>query len=129
MTEPVPQPPAKRRLRVEPEPGGQLEQFLIANKAAHDAKTKADEEEADVKTQIKSWLLSLFPNPKDLPDSFDIVADAHGRYPGYTMTLKGGTRLDSKRLREAEPGLYQTYEVKITPSWDLREASTGRRHR
>jgi hypothetical protein len=131
MTTPVPQPKPKKRVKVEPEEGGQLEQFLVENKKAYDAATVADEDADKYKAAIKAWLLSLFPpledgtaNP-DLPDAFDIPPDPHGRYPGYTMTLKGGMRLDTDAIKQA--GLYETYAKPTRPSWDLRESSSGRR--
>jgi hypothetical protein len=123
----TPQPKPRKRLKVEPEAGGQLEQLLVVNKRAHDDMEQAKEQEAEYKLAIKTWLLSLFPDPADLPDSFDIAGDPHGRFPAYTMTLKGGKRLDSRLLRENIPDLYERYEVDITPSWELRESSGGRR--
>lgn len=129
MTSPQPQPRPRRRLKVEPEPGGQLEQYLVANKQHHDDAEQAAEQEDEYKKAVKAWLLSLFPDPADLPDGFDIAADPHGRYPAYSMTLKGGRRLDSKRLHADIPDLYEKYEVDITPTWELRESSPGRRRR
>lgn len=128
----VPQAPLpKKRVKVEPEPGGQLEQFLIAHKKAHDEADAASEQEEEYKKAVKSWLLSLFENPEDLPDAFDIAADAHGRYPGYTLTLKGvgAFRLSTERLKAAEPEKYVQYAVPVTPTWELRESTQGRRRR
>jgi hypothetical protein len=125
---PVPQPKAKVRAKVEPEEGGQLEQFLIANKKAYDDATVANEAADEYKSKIKAWLLSLYENaPDDMPDAFDIAADPHGRYPGYTMTLKGGMRVDTEALKEA--GYYERFAKPTRPSWDLRESSGGRRRR
>jgi hypothetical protein len=123
-----PAKPAKRRVKVEPEPGGQLEQYLIENKKAHDDAEQANEREGEFKRAIKAFLLGLFPDGQGLPDGFDIAADPHGRYPGYSMTLKSGKRFDQKLfLKDAGEALYQRYEVEITPTWELRESQQGRR--
>jgi hypothetical protein len=131
--QPIPQPREKKRVKVEPEEGGQLEQFLVENKKAYDDAIVANEDADKYKAAIKAWLLSLFPpaddgtpNP-DLPDAFDIAADPHGRYPAYTMTLKGGMRVDTEALKEA--GYYERFAKPTRPSWDLRESSGGRRRR
>lgn len=123
----VPRP--KRRLKVEPEPGGQLEQFLIANKRAHDDAEEAKERESEYKQAVKKFLLGLFPDPADLPDAFDIAADPHGRYPAYTMTLKGvgSFRLNTDALKSTEPEKYVQYAVPVTPTWELRENDQKRR--
>jgi hypothetical protein len=127
MTVPVPQPVPKKRLKVEPEPGGQLEQFLVANKLAHDEADSWNEREAEFKQAVKSWLLSLYPDPADLPDGFDIPADAHGRYPAYSMTLKKGRRFDAKLyLAAAGEEAYGQYVVDTTPTWELRESTQGK---
>lgn len=120
--------PDKKRFKIEPDTGGQLEQLLITHKVAYDAKETAAEAEADTKARIKAFLLSLFPDGEGLPDSFDIAGDPHGRYPAYTLTLKGGTMFDSKAFR-ADVGdeLYQRYKKPITPSWELRENNGGQR--
>jgi hypothetical protein len=122
-----PAKPPKVRLKVEPEAGGQLEQFLIENKKAHDDAEQASEREDEFKKAVKAWLLSLFPDGQGLPDGFDIAADPHGRYPGYSMTLKGGKRFDTKRFGGDFPDVYERYEVEITPTWELRESQQGRR--
>jgi hypothetical protein len=125
----TPQPvKQKKRFKIEPEPGGQLEQLLIENKKAYDAKEEAAETEAETKARIKAFLLSLFPDGTGLPDAFDIAGDPHGRYPGYSLTLKSGKRFNSKLfLADAGEELYQRYEVAITPTWELRENTGGRR--
>jgi hypothetical protein len=132
VTAPEPSKP-KKRLKVEPEPGGRLEQFLIANKKAHDAASEAGEQESEAKAAIKAFLLSLFDGREaELPDAFDVAADPHGRYPGYTMSLKGGWRLDTTRFKEDKPETYVEYAVPVKPSWELREAAQGQgrgRHR
>jgi hypothetical protein len=137
ISTPQPQPAPKNRLKVEPESGGQLEQFLIENKKAHDAEVSAREDEAAYKLSVKTWLLSLFPpsldgtpNP-DLPDAFDIAADPHGRYPAYTMTLKGkdSFRLDTEVLKAQAPEVYEHFSVPVTPAWELRESTQGRGRR
>lgn len=117
----------RKRMKVEPEPEGQLEQLLIANKAAHDSAVEANDAEKEYKQAIKSWLLSLFPDPAGLPDSFDITADPHGRYPGYTMTLKGGYMLDAKAMKAQSPETYAAWRKPVSKSWELREADTGGR--
>jgi hypothetical protein len=132
---PQPQPKAKKRLKVEPEAGGQLEQFLIANKAGHDAAEAAKEAEDTYKAGIKLWLLRLFPPGPDgtphpdLPDAFDIAADPHGRYPAYTMTLKGvdSFRFNTERAKTERPDIYDYFKTPVTPSWELRESTGGRR--
>lgn len=130
MTAPADEAPRpKRRLKVEPEPGGQLEQLLIAGKAAADAEKAASEAAEEYKAAVKRWLLSLFPDPDDLPDAFDIVADPHGRYPAYAMTLKGGFRVDSTAMKKEDPETYVRWARKIQPTWELRPVSTGGRGR
>ena len=132
-----PQPAPKTRFKVEPIPGGQLEQFLIENKKAHDAAEAAKEAEEGYKLAVKNWLLSLFPpnldgTPNDgLPDAFDIAADPHGRYPAYTMTLKGvdSKRLDTERIKIEREDIYAFYSKPVTPSWELRESTQGRSRR
>lgn len=122
----TPKPP-KKRFKVEPEPGSQLEQFLIEHKRAKDAAAAAVEQEAGYKAAIKSYLLSLFPDGTGLPDAFDIAADAHGRYPGYSMSLKGvgSFRFDTTALKDQSPETYVRYAVPVTPSWELRESVQG----
>lgn len=130
MSDPVPQPAPgrkKTRVKVEPETGGQLEQFLIANATAGATAAEAAEREEEAKSAVKGYLLSLFPDPSMLPDAFDIAGDPHGRYPPMTLVLKGGKRFDSKRFREAAPDVYEAYEVEIRPSWVLTAATRGRR--
>lgn len=124
-----PQPKPKKRYKIEPAPGGKLEQLLIANKDAHDQNTTAKEAETEAKMQIKAFLLSLFPGGAGMPDAFDIAGDPHGRYPGYTMTLRTGKRFDVNLAKEhMTQAYYESFEVEITPSWDLREATHGRRY-
>lgn len=125
----TPQPRPKKRLKVEPEPGGRLEQLLVENKRAHDEQEAAGEREDEYKQAVKNWLTGLFPDGAGLPDAFDITADPHGRYPAYTMTLKGGKRFNAKAFRaDAGDDVYERYEVGITPSWELRESERGGRH-
>jgi hypothetical protein len=120
---PSPQPPPKKRAVVQPEPGGKLEQFLIANKQAHDKATEAGEAEAESKAAIKAYLLSLFEGREnELPDSFIVSADPHGRYPGYTMTLKGGFRLNTEKFKAEQSLLYVQYAEPVKASWELRES-------
>lgn len=115
-----------KRMKIEPQPEGQLEQLLISNKAAKDKAEVANEEEAEYKAAIKSWLLSLFAsNPQDLPDAFDIAGDPLGRYPAYTMTLKTGTRVDTEAMKQ--DGSYERYAKPTAPSWELRPTQQGRR--
>ena len=121
--------PPKKRLKVEPEPGGQLEQFLVAFKQGKDEADVAAEKSEEFKAAIKNWLLSLFPDGEGLPDAFDITADPHGRYPAFTMTLKGGFRLDTERMKAESPETYVAFAKPVTPSWELRESSGGRRRR
>jgi hypothetical protein len=110
----------KKRVKVEPIPEGKLEQLLIANKRAKDAADIAGEEASVTKSEIKAWLLDLFPDGKR-PDAFDIPADAHGRYPAYSMTLKEGFRLDTTAMKAEDPELYVRYAKKSAPVWELRE--------
>jgi hypothetical protein len=130
-----PQPPEPERprvrLKVEPSPEGQLEQLLIGNKAAHDAAQAAKAAEDELKEAVKAWLLALFPDPADLPDSFVIAADPHGRYPGYTMTLKQGSHLDQEAMMAdgVHEAVYGRYLVPNKASWDLREATGGKGRR
>lgn len=127
---PQAQPPRKvkkTRLKIEPEAAGQLEQLLVEYRRAHDSFEEAKEREAELKAQIKAWVLSLFPGGKGLPEGFDITGDPHGRYPAYGMTLKGGKRVNTERLRE--DGLYDQYADETTPSWELREVTQGGRRR
>jgi hypothetical protein len=130
--EPQPEKPQRKRVKIDPanDPGGTLEQLLIANKEAHDAASEAGERESDAKGAIKAYLLDLFQRPEDVPGAIDVAGDPHGRYPGYTMTLKGGKRFDTKRFRsEVGDELYEQFEVDITPSWELRESNPGQRRR
>jgi len=125
---PEPQPKPRVKFKIEPEPGGQLEQLLIVNKQAYDRKGEADDIEEETKAAVKGFLLGLFPDGKGLPDTFEIPADAHGRYPAYTLSIKKGKRFDTKKFRTvAGDDLYEQFEVEITPSWELRESTPGRR--
>lgn len=132
-----PQPVPRTRLKVEPVPGGQLEQYLIENKKSHDAAEAAKEAEDGYKLAVKNWLLALFPAGPDgtphpdLPGAFDIAADPHGRYPAYTMTLKGtdSRRLDTERIKAERGDIYEFYSKPVTPSWELRESTQGRSRR
>jgi hypothetical protein len=115
----------KVRKKIEPMEAGQLEQLLVQwNKAKDDAAVAA-EAEAELKGQIKAWILSLFDDPAALPDAFDITGDPHGRYDALTLTLKGGKRVDTEQMRE--DGVYDTYARDTTPTWELRAATQGRR--
>lgn len=128
---PVPQPePGKakprKRLKVEPLEGGQLEQFLIMNAAAAEAAAAVGEDADKYKADVKNWLLALFPNPDALPDAFDIAADPHGRYPAYTMTLKGGWHLDTEAMtRDGHGELIERYKTPNRTSWELRASQQG----
>lgn len=124
-----PAPKVKKRLKVEPAPGGRLEQFLIQNKTAHDDAEVAGEREDETKAAIKAYLISLYPDGNGMPDAFDITADPHGRYPGYTMSLKGGSHLSSEAMPEELVTQLERYRVPNKPSWELRESSAGRRRR
>lgn len=124
MTSPKPQ---KRRLKVDPDPGGRLEQLLIQNKESHDSAVSAGEAESDLKAAIKAFFLNLFPGGEGLPDAFDIAADPHGRYPAYTMTLKGGSHLDTERMKAEAMATYESYLKPSKPSWELRESGGGRK--
>lgn len=133
MSEIVAQPKAKARVKIDPanDPGGELQQLLIANKQAADKAAEAGEEADKYKAAIKGYLLGLFENPEDLPAAFDISADPHGRYPGYTMTLKGldSVRLDTAALKDGDPDMYAKYSKPVTPAWELRESQQGRRRK
>ena len=132
QAEPVPEKPQRKRVKIDPanDPGGTLEQLLIANKEAHDAASEASERESDAKGAIKAYLLDLFQRPEDVPGAIDVAGDPHGRYPGYTMTLKGGKRFNSKAFRElVGEEVYEQFEVDIQPTWELREANPGQRRR
>lgn len=128
---PVPQPSrrdAKRpktRKKIEPMEAGQLEQLLVKFAEAQDEAEVAKEAEAELKAQIKAWIISLFDDPAALPDAFDITGDAHGRYPAFTMTLKGGKRVDTEEMKQ--DGIYERYAKDTTPTWELRAATQGRR--
>jgi hypothetical protein len=127
----VPEKKQKRRVKIDPanDPGGELEQLLIvyneASARAAEAGSEADDAKDAVKALLKG-LLSAIPGPP--VEAVDVAADPHGRYKGYTMTLKGGKRFNSKGFREAVGDeLYEQFEVEITPTWELREAQTGQR--
>ena len=128
---PVPQPkrdakPKKLRAKIEPLEAGQLEQLLIQYKRAKDAFEEKKEEEKQLKDQIKAWILSLYPDGQGLPEAFDIVGDAHGRYDPLTMTLKGGHTTDTDRMKQ--DGIYERYQKETQKSWELRVAEQrGRR--
>jgi hypothetical protein len=121
----APQPEPRKRAKIDPVEGGRLEQLLIVNKQAHDAAAEADEREEEYKAAIKAWLLSLYPDPAELPGAFDIAADPHGRYPAYTMTLKAGSHMDVRAMER--DGVYDTYSVPSKPGWELRESGGSRR--
>ena len=127
VAQPQPEKP-KVRAKVEPVEGGQLEQLLIANKAAHDAAQAAKAAEDELKESVKAWLLALFPDGEGLPDAFVIAGDAHGRYPGYTMTLKAGSHLDQEAMKSdgVHEVVYARYSVPNKASWDLRESTGGK---
>lgn len=125
MDEPVPQQP-KRRVKVEPEPEGTLEQLLVAGKRFKDEAALATEQADDLKNQIKAWLLGLFPGG-DYPDAFDIPADPHGRYPAYSMTLQEGWRLDTEAMKDQAPDVYVKFAKRSKPTWTFRESKQGRR--
>jgi hypothetical protein len=137
MTTPVPQPKVRKRLKIEPVEGGQLEQFLIVNTRAADAAKEAGEEADTYKLAVKTWLLSLFPPLPDgtpnpgMPDAFDIAADPHGRYPAYTMTLKEGSHLDQEAMKRdgVYDDIYSAYSVPNKSSWELRPSAQGRGRR
>jgi hypothetical protein len=128
---PIAQPPIrdpkkpKRRLKIQPEEAGQLEQLLVQWNKAQEEKEVANEAEAELKAQIKAWIISLFEDPTLLPDAFDITGDPHGRYSAMTMTLKGGKRVDTEQMKL--DGTYERYAKDTTPSWELRAATQGRR--
>jgi hypothetical protein len=128
---PQPQPrrdakPKKVRGKIEPEPEGQLEQLLIQYKRAKDEFEERKEAEAQLKAQIKAWVLSLYPGGQGLPEAFDITGDPHGRYDPLTMTLKGGKRTDIEQMKQ--DGIYERYQKETTPSWELRVSEQrGRR--
>ena len=128
---PQPQPPRrdprkpKVRAKIEPLEEGQLEQLLIEYKKAKDAFEERKEAEAELKAKIKAWILSLYPDGKGLPDAFDIVGDAHGRYDPLTMTLKGGKRTDIEAMKQ--DGVYERYQKDTTPAWELRVSDQGGR--
>ncbi len=129
----IPEKKPRRRVKIDPanDPGGELEQLLIANKQrsdkADEAGTEADEAKAAVKAYLKALLAATPGTP---PEAVDVAADPHGRYPGYTMTLKGGKRFNARGFREAVGDeLYTLYEVDITPSWELREVQPGQGRR
>lgn len=125
IAQPEPARP-RRRLTVQPEEGGQLEQFLVANTEAAALAAEAGADADEYKLSIKTWVLgvaSLLPD--GLPDAFDIPADPHGRYPAYTMTLKGGYHLDKEAMiRDGHGELVERYKVPNKESWELRP-STG----
>lgn len=129
--QPQPQPkrdakPKKTRAKIEPESEGQLEQLLIAYKRAKDEFEEKKEAQEEFKAQIKAWILSLYPGGQGLPEAFDIVGDAHGRYDPLTMTLKGGHHTDTERMKQ--DGIYERYQKETTPSWELRVSEQrGRR--
>jgi hypothetical protein len=78
-----------------------------------------------VKTRVK---VEPQPEGTTLPDGFDVPADAHGRYPGFSLTMKSGWRLDTDALKEGDPATYIKYAVKSKPTWELREKQPrGRR--
>lgn len=133
MTEPKPE---KRRVKVEPEEGGQLEQYLIVNTRAAAMAKEAGEAAEEYRAAVKNWLLALFPPLPDgspnpgLPDAFDITADPHGRYPAYTMILKEGSHLDREAMKRdgVYDGIHSAYSVPNKASWELRaDAQKGRR--
>jgi hypothetical protein len=130
---PVPQPPLrdpkkpKVRVKIQPEEAGQLEQLLVQWHKAQQEKDVANEQEAELKAQIKAWIISLFEDPTLLPDAFDITGDPHGRYDPMTMTLKGGKRVDTEQMKQE--GVYERYAKDTTPSWELRAATQGRGRR
>jgi hypothetical protein len=124
----VPQPKPKKRIKVEPEPEGKLEQLLVENKRARDEADIAGERADDLKGQIKAWLLDLFSG-EDVPDAFDIPADAHGRYPAYSLTRQEGFRLDTEAMKNQAPEVYVRFAKKQQPSWTFRESKQQGRRR
>jgi hypothetical protein len=125
---PVPQPKVRSRIKVEPVPEGMLEQLLIENRRARDEADIAGERADDLKSQIKALLLDLLP-AEQLPDAFDIPADAHGRFPAYSLTRQEGFRLDTEAMKNQAPELYVRFAKKQNPSWTFRESKQGPRRR
>jgi hypothetical protein len=115
------------RIKVEPVPEGRLEQLLIEYKRAAEQAAEGKERAEELKARIKGFLLDV-PEGTQLPDGFDVPADAHGRYPGFSLTMKTGWRLDTDALKEGDPATYIKYAVKSKPTWELREKQVrGRR--
>jgi hypothetical protein len=118
--------PEKKRVKVEPVAEGELEQLLIEFKKAKEQAAEGKEREEELKARIKGFLLTGVPEEL-LPDAYDIPGDPNGRYPGFSLTLKGGRRLDTDTLKRLAPEVYEAYLVDQKPAWELREAQQRRR--
>lgn len=121
------QPKIKVRKKLEPEEGSQLSLLFHQLPALEAAKKQAEEDLATHKRKIQQEVARGITDPNDMPDVFQIPADPHGGYPGYTLAARDGAwRLDSEAMKSEDPGTWQKWAKQGRPYWELSRVRTNR---
>lgn len=114
-------PPVPRPLVV-PVPGSRLEQLLDLQAAAEAAVADAEATLKTIKDGIKAEAAQaaqfLIPQGTPLPPVIDIAGAAHR--PGLTQTWKVRRQVNSKRLKNDLPELWEAYAEYGQGYWELR---------
>lgn len=97
---------------VTPEPESRLDQLAARFDAAHTAKSLAEETLKELSDAIKGELSRLHPGEREV-----ILTSPHLASP-LQMLAVDQWRIDSKRLKQADPVAWALYAKQIT-SWRL----------
>lgn len=122
-----PQPPVKKRSKLEIAEGSRLSALMAQLPEMEAAKSDAETRLREHKKAIQAEIAGTIKNPKDLPDVFDIPADPYGAHPAYTMSARQGAwRLDTEAMKNQEPATYVKWAVRGDPYWELKRCQRNR---
>lgn len=111
--------------KIDPPSDSRLASLLTEYSRAKDEETAAKERAAELQSQIRATVLEDAGD--DVPEKFEVAADPHGGYPGYTFywTAEGWT-CDTKRMKSEDPETWVKWAKKRDGFWTFKEKQLGR---
>jgi len=121
------QPKIKKRQKLEPSEGSNLDLLFTQLPELEAAKNDAEARLKEHKKKIQQEIARGITDPDAMPDVFDIPASPYGAYPAYTLSARQGAwRLNAEAMKAEDPGTYEKWAVQGDPYWELSRVRKNR---
>src|ERR1700743_239453 len=122
-----PQPPVKKRAKLEISEGSRLSALMAQLPEMEAAAKDAAERLKEHKKAVQAEIAKTVEDPEQLPDVFDIPADPYGAHPAYTLAAREGSwSLDAEAMKTQEPHTYVKWAKRGKPYWELKRVQRNR---